>query len=180
MSRRPIAARVAASLCAVLLFAACSTGSSSGASPTPAAGNATITVASSAAGDHLAGPNGHSLYLFAPDTANTSTCTDSCAQNWPPLTVAAGQTPAAGSGLALQLTTITRADGSLQVTANGLPLYYFGGDSAAADINGQGKNGVWFLAGADGKALSGGAPASGASPSPSSAASPSNNGYPYY
>jgi len=174
MTRRPIAALVAASACAVLLLAACSTGS--GGSPSPAAGGASITVASSAAGDHLAGPNGRALYVFAHDSANTSTCTDTCATNWPPVTVAAGQQPVAGSGVTTQLATLTRGDGSLQVTANGLPLYYYGGDSAATDIKGQGVLGIWFLAGVDGKALNGaaGSPGSaGSSPSPT----PASSGY---
>jgi predicted lipoprotein with Yx(FWY)xxD motif len=34
------------------------------------------------------------------------------------------------------LGTITRTDGSLQVTYNGLPLYFFSGDKAAGDANG--------------------------------------------
>jgi predicted lipoprotein with Yx(FWY)xxD motif len=34
------------------------------------------------------------------------------------------------------LATITRDDGSLQVTYNGLPLYFFSGDQAAGDAKG--------------------------------------------
>lgn len=175
MTRRPTAALVAASLCAVFVLAACGAGSG-GSSPSPTAaaagGATTVSLASSSAGDHLSGPNGHALYLFAPDSANTSTCTDTCAKNWPPLRVSAGQNPVAGSGLSIQLGTLTRSDGTLQVTVNGLPLYYFGGDAAPTDINGQGKAGVWFLAGANGKAL-GGAPAGTSSPSPT----PTSSGY---
>ena len=173
MTRRPIAALVAVSACAALLLAACSAGSAG--SPSPAAGGASITVASSSAGDHLAGPNGRALYVFAHDSANTSTCTDTCATNWPPVTVSAGQQPVAGSGLTTQLGTLPRSDGTLQVTANGLPLYYFGGDSATTDIKGQGVLGIWFLAGVDGKALSGAAASPGSSSSPSP--TPASSGY---
>ena len=106
MTRRPTAALVAASLCAVFVLAACGAGSG-GSSPSPTAaaagGATTVSLASSSAGDHLSGPNGHALYLFAPDSANTSTCTDTCAKNWPPLRVSAGQNPVAGSGLSIQL-----------------------------------------------------------------------------
>jgi len=153
MTRRSVVVQVMAALCAVLVVVACSAGGANS-SPSAAAG-AAIALANSSAGDHLAGPSGHALYVLKTDSANTSTCTDACAQNWPPLTVAAGTTPSAASGVAAQLSTITRGDGSLQVTANGMPLYYFAGDKAATDINGQGKNGVWFLAGTDGGALTG-------------------------
>ena len=44
------------------------------------------------------------------------------------------------------LGTATWADGTKQVTHNGQPLYYYSGDSAAGDSNGQGSNGVWFIA----------------------------------
>jgi len=169
MIRRPVAAQVMVSLCAMLVLAACATGSNS--SPSPAAG-AAVVLTNSSAGDHLAGPNGHALYVFKTDSANTSTCTDTCAQNWPPLTVAAGTAPSAASGVAAKLGTLTRSDGSLQVTANGMPLYYFAGDTAATDINGQGKNGVWFLAATDGSALTG--------PDMSPAASPKSSDDGYY
>ena len=41
---------------------------------------------------------------------------------------------------------ITRADGSSQTTFQGWPLYYFAGDNEPGDINGDGVNGVWFVA----------------------------------
>jgi len=175
MTRRPFAALVATSLCAVFVLGACSTGSG-GSSASPSAAGAVIVLTNSSAGDHLTGPNGHALYVFAKDAANTSNCDASCAQNWPPLTVAAGQTASAGSGVATQFSTITRSDGTHQVTANGMPLYYFGGDTGASDIKGQGVLGIWFLAGADGKPLSG-APAGGGSPSSSPSPKSSDDGY---
>ena len=38
----------------------------------------------------------------------------------------------------------------MQVTLGGAPLYYFIGDEAAGDDNGQGLNDVWYLASAEG------------------------------
>jgi predicted lipoprotein with Yx(FWY)xxD motif len=38
------------------------------------------------------------------------------------------------------LSTITRSDGSKQVTYNGHPLYFFSGDSASGDAKGEGSN----------------------------------------
>ncbi len=61
----------------------------------------------------------------------------SCLTKWPALTVPAGATATGGSGVTGKLGTITRADdGTLQVTYNGLPLYFFSGDSAPGDANG--------------------------------------------
>ena len=59
----------------------------------------------------------------------------------------------AGTGVTGALGTITRDDGTMQVTLGGTPLYYFGADKAAGDTNGQGLGEVWFLAGPDGTGL---------------------------
>jgi predicted lipoprotein with Yx(FWY)xxD motif len=91
--------------------------------------------------------------VFEKDAGTTSACVDACATNWPPLTVAALTDVTAGTGVTGTLATITRADGSLQVTLAGHPLYYFKGDAAAGDINGQGLNDVWYLAGVDGSSV---------------------------
>jgi predicted lipoprotein with Yx(FWY)xxD motif len=97
------------------------------------------------------------LYVLTKDTPDTSTCAGSCATNWPPLTVASGATIAAPGGATLPFATITRADGTVQVTYNHMPLYYFAGDSAVGDTKGQGSNGVWFVAPVSGT-VGGGAP----------------------
>ncbi len=48
------------------------------------------------------------------------------------------------------LGTLVRSDGSVQVTYGGWPLYFFAGDEAPGDINGQGVNDVWFVVAPDG------------------------------
>ena len=63
--------------------------------------------------------------------------------DWPALTVPSGQTPTGGSGVTGQLGTITRDDGTVQVTYNGLPLYFFHNDTAPGDIKGKYTN--WNL-----------------------------------
>jgi len=96
-------------------------------------------------GSFLVGPDGKTLYIYKKDTAGVSTCTDACAKNWPALTVAAGTTPSAATGISGKLATITRADGTLQVTYNGQPLYYFVKDAATGDTNGQAVGSVWYV-----------------------------------
>jgi predicted lipoprotein with Yx(FWY)xxD motif len=91
----------------------------------------------------VAGSNGMTVYNFSKDKkdSGTSACTGGCLETWPALTVAAGETLIAGDGVTGTLGTITRADdGSLQVTYNGLPLYFFKNDTAPGDLNGVYEN----------------------------------------
>jgi predicted lipoprotein with Yx(FWY)xxD motif len=39
---------------------------------------------------------------------------------------------------------IRRADGQVQITVGGWPVYRFSGDSKPGDLNGQGVGGTWF------------------------------------
>lgn len=90
--------------------------------------------------------NGMTLYTFSQDTSTTSACTGECATNWPPLIVAPGTQLVAGEGLAGQLATIPRDDGTLQVTYNGHPLYRYKLDTAPGDAKGHGIANQWFVA----------------------------------
>ena len=107
-----------------------------------AGGPVTIVVATSPTlGSYLVGPNGLALYTHTGDSATASTCTGSCAVAWPPLVVASTSQAVAGSGVTGALATLTRSDGTLQVTYLGLPLYYWKGDAKAGDTTGEGVNG---------------------------------------
>jgi predicted lipoprotein with Yx(FWY)xxD motif len=126
----------------------------------PVTGTGTVNVSESADfGPILVNSEGFSLYLFMQDTQNssTSTCTDAdgCTAEWPPLITA--EDPVAGEGVdETLLGTITRDDGTLQVTYNGWPLYLYAGDTAAGDTNGQGLDefgGLWYLVSATGEAI---------------------------
>jgi predicted lipoprotein with Yx(FWY)xxD motif len=113
--------------------------------PSAATGGATVEAKEvGTAGTILVdGASGMTVYLFTKDTkdSGTSACTGGCLDTWPALTVPAGGTPTGGSGVTGTLGTITRADdGSLQVTYNGLPLYFFKNDKAPGDLNGVYEN----------------------------------------
>ena len=87
---------------------------------------------------------GWSLYLLASDQRNVSTCTGICARVWPPLLTL--DDPVAGDGVAVEiLGTITRSDGSRQVTYDGRPLHRFATDDKPGDTNGHGIGDVWFV-----------------------------------
>jgi predicted lipoprotein with Yx(FWY)xxD motif len=91
----------------------------------------------------VAGSNGLTVYIFTKDVKDSgkSACTGGCLETWPALTVEAGGTPTGGDGVTGTLGTITREDdGTLQVTYNGLPLYFFKNDAAPGDANGVYEN----------------------------------------
>lgn len=101
-------------------------------------------------GDILVDADGMALYMFDQDTQGEpmSACYDGCAEAWPPLIVEGDVT--AGEDVSAELTTFEREDGSLQVAANGWPLYYFDSDEEPGDVNGQGVNDVWWVLRPDG------------------------------
>ncbi len=143
-----------------VVLAACG-GSSSGASsgaPAGASGStaaATVETASGPQGTYLTDGSGRTLYVFAPDTGSTSTCNGQCASVWPPL-VASGAATAAGDAKASLLGSSKRADGSMQVTYAGHPLYTYVADTAKGDVKGQGLNvdgGLWWIVAADGTSI---------------------------
>jgi predicted lipoprotein with Yx(FWY)xxD motif len=98
-------------------------------------------------GTYLVASNGMALYVFDNDSPGTTACTsDTCMGAWPALLAGAEPAPVAGDGVSGDLTAFERPDGDFQVQYNGRPLYFFTGDSAPGDKNGDGVNGVWHLA----------------------------------
>jgi predicted lipoprotein with Yx(FWY)xxD motif len=164
MSKRTkLVAGVGGALAAAATVAACSSAASStaaapaasptGASPAAAGGSAAasggtvITTAKSSAGTVLTYGSGKAVYVWAKDTGDMSNCSGACAGAWPPVTTT-GTATAAGSAKASDIGTITRSDGTKQVTYDGHPLYYFAGDSGPGTASGQGSDGFgakWWL-----------------------------------
>ncbi len=97
-------------------------------------------------GSYLSGYNGMTLYTKSTDTTTTSSCTGACEAAWPPYTVASANDINLPAGLTGKVGTITRADGSLQVTYNGSPLYYYASDTKPGDVSGEGLGGTWRVA----------------------------------
>jgi len=156
-----------AGLAATLLIAACgsstsSTGSGS-TSSAPAASSSALKTTKIGGVTVLTNAKGFTLYWFVPDTSTTSKCNGSCATYWPPVK---GPTTAV-AGVTGKLGTIKRADGSVQATYNGHPLYTYVADGAPGQAKGNGLNlsgGVWHevtVSGAAAAAPSGSASAGG-------------------
>jgi predicted lipoprotein with Yx(FWY)xxD motif len=127
--------------------AAAATSSTTTSSASTATGTAVTTVHTSLGTVLAAGSKRLTVYLFAADTGAASTCSGACAQAWPPVTTT-GAPKAEGSAVAADLGTITRADGTKQITYNGHPLYYYVSDSQSGETTGQGVNSFgapWYV-----------------------------------
>jgi predicted lipoprotein with Yx(FWY)xxD motif len=191
LSRMPLPVKLGIPLGSALLAAACSSAAAAPASSAPAAGSpasasatgTVITTEAGSAGAFLTSGSGRTVYLWAKDGTNMSACSGACAAAWPPVT-ATGKLTATGGAKASDLGTITRADGTKQVTYDGHPLYYFVGDSAPDQTSGQGSDSFgakWWLVAPSGAQITGtdtaaAAAANAPAPAASSAPATSNAG----
>jgi predicted lipoprotein with Yx(FWY)xxD motif len=96
-------------------------------------------------GEILVGPEDMTLYVFGNDSPGETTCYDSCAENWPPLTVDEDEDPELAAGVSGTLDVVERTDGEMQVTYNDMPLYYYAADDSPGDTNGQGVGDNWYV-----------------------------------
>jgi predicted lipoprotein with Yx(FWY)xxD motif len=103
------------------------------------------SVAIGPLGSVLTGPNGRTLYYLTTESSRSIQCTGACSSTWPPLVVAGGSSLTRGTDVTGTLSTVTRPDGTTQVTYNGHPVYYYSGDAMTGQANGQGVRGVWFV-----------------------------------
>ena len=146
---------LALGLATVLLAAACG-GTAATSSPTPSptatpSPTPSPTIVAKVATDAKLGKilvdsaTGKTLYTWAKDSDENSQCYDQCATFWPPF-VTTAKTVAADGVTTGKFSTTARKDGSLQVTFNSHPLYFYARDAAAGETNGQGSTGfgaVW-------------------------------------
>jgi predicted lipoprotein with Yx(FWY)xxD motif len=169
------------SLATSLTLAACGSsssgsGSSSSAATTTSSTQAAVVVktASNAAlgSTVLTNAAGMTLYSLSVEQNGKFICTNTaCTQVWHVLSAPASGVPA---GIA-SLGTVTRPDGTKQVTYKGLPLYTFAQDQHPGEDNGQGIKdvGTWSAVTVGAAA----APAAGSSSTSSTPAPAGRSGY---
>jgi len=151
-----------------------STGSGT-ATPASTSGGMKIGTASGPEGTFLVA-DGRAIYLWVADSHGRSTCYGACAQAWPPVTTK-GAPSGSGGVMSAHLGTVTRTDGTKQVTYDGHPLYYFAGDPASGTTHGQGSNSFgakWWLVAPSGAAIT--KTSSGGTSTGSSTSSTSSSG----
>jgi predicted lipoprotein with Yx(FWY)xxD motif len=111
-------------------------------------------MSSAAYGRYVAGEDGRALYILAEDRQGPSRCNASCTAVWAPVLLDDGEA-LSGVGLEASLVgRIERADGSMQVTYGGWPLYTYVRDDQAGDINGHRVDdrwGEWYLMSPNGR-----------------------------
>ncbi|GAA4570206.1 COG4315 family predicted lipoprotein [Planotetraspora kaengkrachanensis] len=174
MNTRARAGRLVAVTFAVVgLATACSSGDESkSAAPAPKAATPESTAATAAAnatetpGPVVGGPvgtstssiglivvdgTGRTVYAYDKDKTHpaTSDCDDRCAAQWPPVPAT---TDVAGIDSAL-VGSLTRKDGSEQLTIGDHPVYLYAGDKAPGDVKGQLAEGAWHAITPKGKEI---------------------------
>jgi predicted lipoprotein with Yx(FWY)xxD motif len=200
LTRMPMPVKLGIPVASALMVAACGSAASSsssapassaaapassaaaaGSSASAAATGTVITTHAGSGGAFLTTSTGQAVYLWTKDGKNMSACSGACASAWPPVT-ATGTVTAAGSAQASELGTITRSDGTKQVTYDGHPLYTFVGDSGPDQTSGQGNDGFgakWWLVAPSGAQITGAdtasASAANAPAAPASSAPASSN-----
>ncbi|MEU7479639.1 hypothetical protein AB0A63_26865 [Lentzea sp. NPDC042327] len=116
-----------------------------------------LAVAESAqVGWHVTDGDGLPLYRYDKDTPKPakSNCEGECAKAWKP--VKADNDPMAAGVDPGLIGTVTRSDGTKQLTIAGWPQYTFAEDETAGDLKGQAKGGVWFATAPNGAKITGG------------------------
>jgi len=87
-----------------------------------------IKAVGSEYGQVVADAKGEAFYIFGKEQSSKTKCYGACARAWPPV-LTSGK-PRAGKGAKAKLLgTTKRADGELQVTYGGQPLYYYVDDT---------------------------------------------------
>ncbi|MEU9627520.1 SCO0930 family lipoprotein [Streptomyces luteogriseus] len=128
----------------------------SASSPSNPAGKLSVSTAEKV-GKVVTDSLGLTLYRFDQDTAEPpkTNCDGDCAKTWPPVPADDAE---AGEGIDKALLgTVTRADGTKQLTVGGWPAYRYAKDVNAGDVKGQGVGGKWYALAPDGKKAQGGA-----------------------
>jgi predicted lipoprotein with Yx(FWY)xxD motif len=166
---RTTSIRAAAAALGLFVLAGCGSNSGGddaasggGSSSSESTADAVLKTADSDLGEIVVDAEGRTVYVFDKDTAGSgkSACSGDCLAMWPAVT--ADSDDPAVDGVSGEIGTITRDDGTTQVTLEGLPLYLYAGDSQAGDVTGQAVGGIWWVVGADGAKIT-----STAAPEPS-------------
>lgn len=151
MQGRSIRRHRALALVAFALALGVGAGAAEAAMPMPTPAHAKLVLRGSHYGKVIFAGDGEVVYMFGPDKHGRSTCYGACAKAWPPVLTKKAPTAAAGLDRAL-LGTTKRKDGTLQLTYNHHPLYFYSGDMHGKIMcqHAVMHGGIWLVLKADG------------------------------
>lgn len=148
MPETRILVALAVTTAGLVLAGACGNAGGTGSTDqVPQATGDPVSAQPTSLGTILVDGQGLTVYVFANDKPNVSTCDGVCAEDWPPVP-APSTLPPSPPGVEGVLGETTRSDGSHQLTVAGHPVYRFSGDRAAGQTNGQGltiDGGLWTV-----------------------------------
>lgn len=108
------------------------------------------------AGAYVTDGSGQALYILEGED-DPSACVDACEEEWPPFAVTSGEPTAQGEELQEDLIgTVERPDGTMQITYDGHPLYFYHDDQGPGDTRGQHVEdqwGEWYLLSPEGETV---------------------------
>jgi len=99
-------------------------------------------------GETVQDQDGRVLYRFDDDKVKpkvVSNCNDDCAKVWPPAVINKGEKPKVDGVDAKLVGTVTREDGTLQLTIDKWPVYSYIGDKKSGQWKGQNVGKKWFV-----------------------------------
>lgn len=154
-----IVASVAVSLAAL---AGCSSSSPVPAAGSPAASSSSVpasgnelSTGTTSLGLVVVDGKGMTVYYYSKDVKNSgkSNCSGGCLALWPAVIAGAG-TPKV-DGVTGAVGKITRDDGTMQLTIDGMPVYTYAQDSKAGDVTGEGVGNIWYAVSPNGDVIKG-------------------------
>jgi predicted lipoprotein with Yx(FWY)xxD motif len=100
-------------------------------------------------GEIITDDAGYTIYTFKMDEqdSGTSNCYDECATTWPAVEASDTSSP---EGITGEIGSLTRTDGTTQLTVDGWPVYRFAKDTEPGQVNGQGVKDAWYVLQPDG------------------------------
>lgn len=112
----------------------------------PSAAGTVVTTGNSEFGTMLFNEKNQAIYIWEREKSAKPECYGNCAEAWPPV-LTNGKPQASGDVNGDLLGTTERTDGSLQVTYNGHPLYYYAheGPGEVKCHNVSTHGGLWWV-----------------------------------
>ena len=157
MTRSAFTARLLAATATLLLASACGSTTSTPTAAPKVTTLGAVNVSTTTLGPVLVDSKGMTMYMLTADTPGHSTCSAPCLALWPLVSAPAGNVTSV-PGVSAPLGVTKATNGASMLTAGGLPLYTYSGDSGPGDTHGEGIEafgGKWYAVSPSGVAVKG-------------------------